>query len=425
MKATTNIIYCAIALFAVACFALPSAVEALNPPPDGAYPNFTTAEGQNALHSLSTGAANTALGAYSLFSNAAASYNTAVGAGALDLNSGDSNTAVGTAALLLNTIGFENTAIGTAALEFNDTSEQNTAAGAFALFSHTSNGGNTAIGANALFNDVDGELNTAIGSGALFSNVGGPFPGSFNTAVGATALYFNTGGDNNAVGAQALQSNTTGNDNIAIGVSSLAANTSGNANLAFGTFAGLQKNTGSYNIYIGNQMEGVAGESNACYIASIFGQTSANGIPVLINSANKLGTATSSKRFKEDIKPMAKTSEALFSLKPVTFRYKKEIDPAGLRQFGLVAEDVEKVNPDLVVRDQHGKVNSVRYEQINAMLLNEFLKEHRKIEEQRKDFEAALARQQKQIEALTAGLQKVSAELELKKAAPQTVLNNH
>jgi trimeric autotransporter adhesin len=158
---------------------------------------------------------------------------------------------------------------------------------------------------------------------------------------------------------------------------------------------------------------GVAGENNACYIASIFDQTSANGIPVLINSNHKLGTTTSSERFKEDIKPMSKTSETLFALNPVTFRYKKEIDSAGTSQFGLVAEDVEKVNPDLVVRDKDGKPYSVRYEAVNAMLLNEFLKEHRKVE-----------RLEKQVEALTAGLQRVSGQLELSKSAPQTVFND-
>jgi trimeric autotransporter adhesin len=179
-------------------------------------------------------------------------------------------------------------------------------------------------------------------------------------------------------------------------------------------------------------MIGIPGESNACYIASIFGQTSASGIPVLINSENKLGTTTSSKRFKEDIKPMGKTSETLFALNPVTFRYKKEIDSAGTSQFGLVAEDVEKMNPDLVVRDKEGKPYSVRYDQVNAMLLNEFLKEHRK-EELTKQFQAANAQHQRQIDALTAGLQKVSAQLaaaspsggglEASKPMPQAVNN--
>src|SRR5205823_14042538 len=143
-------------------------------------------------------------------------------------------------------------------------------------------------------------------------------------------------------------------------------------------------------------------------IASIFGQTASNGgTAVYVDASNKLGTLTSSKRFKEEIKPMDKASETLFALKPVCFRYKKEIDPAGTSQLGLVAEEVEKVNPDLVVRDKEGKPDSVRYDQVNAMLLNEFLKEHRKDEEQRKDFDATIARQQKQIDALTAGLLKV------------------
>ncbi len=163
--------------------------------------------------------------------------------------------------------------------------------------------------------------------------------------------------------------------------------------------------TGSSNVYIGAGMNGVAGESNACYIASIFGQTSASGMPVLINSNNKLGTATSSVRFKEDIKPMDNVSEALFALKPVTFRYKKEIDPAGISQLGLVAEDVDKVNPDLVVRDKAGKPYSVRYDQVNAMLLNEFLKEHRKMQEQDRKIQeqqTTIAQLKKEVETVVA-----------------------
>jgi hypothetical protein len=145
---------------------------------------------------------------------------------------------------------------------------------------------------------------------------------------------------------------------------------------------------------------------------------------VYVNSSGQLGTLPSSARFKHDIQSMDKASEVILALKPVTFHYKAEIDPREIPQFGLVAEDVEKVDPDLVTRDEQGKVYTVRYEAVNAMLLNEFIKEHRKVEQQRKDFEAALAQQQKQIEALTAGLQKVSAQLELNKTAPQTVLNS-
>ena len=382
------------------CFGLLSAVQAVSPAPDGGYPNFTTAEGQNALKDLTTGAANTALGAFSMFSTTTASFNTAVGAGALDLNTGDQNTAVGVAALLLNT-GMNNTAVGTAALELNETGSKNTANGAFALFNNVGADDNTATGYEALLSNATGAGNTAVGFLTLSGNIGG----SANTAVGN----------------QALLATTTGNGNVALG---------------FG--AGAQQTTGSDNVYIGTGMQGVAGESDACYIANIFGQTSASGIAVFVNSSGKLGTSTSSRRFKQDVKPMNESSEALFELTPVTFRYKKEIDPQGKSQFGLVAEDVEKVNPDLVVRDKDGKPYTVRYDAVNAMLLNEFLKEHKKVEEQQariaqlkstvaqqqKGLEARIAKQEEQIDVLTAGLQKVSAQLEASKPAPQVAENS-
>jgi trimeric autotransporter adhesin len=204
-------------------------------------------------------------------------------------------------------------------------------------------------------------------------------------------------------------------------------NTMGNLNVALGNGAGFNATTGSNNVFIGANVTGIPGESNACYIGSIFNQVSVSAVPVVINAANKLGTIVSSKRFKEDIKPLDKSSEVLLALRPVTFRYKKEIDPAGRSQSGLVAEDVEKVNPDLVIRDKEGKPYSVRYDQVNSMLLNEFLKEHKAFVEEQHNLEklqAIVARQQKQIEALTAGLQKVSAQLQTSKPAPQTVLNN-
>jgi hypothetical protein len=268
-------------------------------------------------------------------------------------------------------------------------------------------GGNTAEGQAALLSLTTGGFNTAIGYLSLRSNT----TNSFNTAVGAGTLLANTADENTATGAGALLSNTTGSNNTANGAFALFSNTTGFNNTAIGASAGANQTTGSNNVYIGAGMSGVAGEGFACYIANIFSQTSTTGIPVLVNAFGKLGTSTSSKRFKEAIKPMDKASEALLALKPVTFRYKKEIDPAAMQQFGLVAEEVEKVNPDLVVRDTEGKPYSVRYDQVNAMLLNEFLKEHRKVEQQHKDLEAALAQQQKQIEALAAGLQKVSAQL--------------
>jgi len=398
--------------FTLVCFALSRSAQAVVPPPDGGYPNFTTAEGDHALQHLTGGFGNTAIGTFSLFSVSNGNFNTAVGAGSLDLNNANSNTAVGAAALLFNTTGTENTAVGTAALEFNETSEQNTATGAFALFSHISGNGNTAHGWHALFSDTTGQLNTAIGIAALANDNNG-FNGSFNTAVGASALFANNGGDNTAVGATALTGNTSGNDNTAIGISALAATQTGDRNIAVGNFAGSGLTSGSDNIYIGANLSGAPSESNACYIKSIFGQTNNLGTAVFIDANHKLGTLTSSKRFKEDIKPVGTASELLFALHPVTFHYKKEIDPAGTPQFGLVAEEVENVNPDLVVRDKKGKPYSVRYEAVNAMLLNEFLKEHQTVQELKK-----------QVAELTAGLQKVSAQLELNKAESQTVLNN-
>jgi hypothetical protein len=456
--------------FKLACFALVQNAQAVSPPPDGGYPGGNTAEGQNALFNLTTGTYNTAVGLFSLRSNTTGKFNTAIGAGTLLVNTADQNTATGAGALLNNTTGGFNTANGAFALLNNTTGDGNTASGTNALQKNTTGGSNTATGEGALFSNTTGNGNTANGLGALLSNTTGnnntalgegallvntadqstaigyaalqsSTTGNGNTATGAQALENNTTGSNNmangfqalfsnttgslntANGLQALVFNTIGNGNTANGEGTLFSNTTGGGNTAIGSGAGFNQTTGSNNVYIGVEMSGVAGENNACYIASIFSQTSANGIPVLINSNNKLGTATSSKRFKEDIKPMDTASEALFALKPVCFRYKKEIDPVGISQLGLVAEDVEKVNPDLVVRDKEGKPYSVHYDQVNAMLLNEFLKEHRKVEQLTKDFESKLAEQQKQIEALTAGLQKVSAQLEASKPALQVVNN--
>jgi hypothetical protein len=418
LKATSPLLI-ALALLG---FALLPRAQAVIPPPDGGYPNFTTAAGDHALQALTSGVGNTAIGTFSLFSVTAGSFNTAVGAGALDLNTADSNTATGAAALLFNTTGTRNTANGTAALEFNDTGSNNTASGAFALFSNTTGNGNTANGAAALQNNTADE-NTAFGARALSVNTFG----FGNTAVGAAALLSNTGASvdtpnggpgsaNTAVGVSALSSNTAGAFNTAVGANALA-NSLGLGNIALGSGAGDNVTTASDVICIG---AGGANVSNSCFIGQIFGTTSSGGIGVFINSDGRLGTTTSSQRFKQDIEPMAKTSEALFALKPVTFRYKKAIDPQGTAQFVLVAEDVEAVNPDLVVRDKGGKAHSVRYDQVNAMLLNEFLKEHRHVQEQ----DATIARQQKQIDALTAGLRKVSAQVEMNRTAPQIVVSN-
>ena len=267
--------------------------------------------------------------------------------------------------------------------------------------------------------------NTAEGTQALFSNT----TGNANTATGVGALYKNTTGTGNtATGMAALGSNTTGFSNTAIGARALLSAT-GNYNVALGDSAGESLTTGDNNIDIGYNVFGVKGESNtirignsdirATYITGISGQTVVGGAAVFVDSSGKLGTMSASTRFSDEIKPMEKASEAILTLKPVTFRYKQEIDPRSIRQFGLIAEEVEKVDPDLVGRDEKGKVYSVRYDAVNAMLLNEFLKEHGKVEK----LETTVARQQKQIETLTADLQKVSAKLEASKPASQVVNN--
>jgi hypothetical protein len=504
MKTITNIIHPALAALVLACFALSPTVRAVDPPPDGGYPNFNTAEGEDALFNLSSGGYNTAIGFDALLSNTTGDFNTATGARAMQSNDigvsntatggdalprnteGSWNTANGTDALLFNTTGWFNTAIGGAALQNNTTASNNTAVGWLALANNTAED-NTAVGAYALTNNTTGEDNTAAGLSALYSNTTGSFntgtgfqalasntTGGWNTANGTNALVSNTTGDfNTAYGEGALSSNTTGGANTAIGEDALVSNTdsiwntatgtnalfynttgsfntatgagalfyntTGHNNVALGWVAGNLTTTGSYNIDIGNQ--GVAGESKtirigdvvatpypdgmhpahtATYIAGIMGRTSSRGTPVFINANGQLGTATSSARFKDAIKPMDKASEAILAFKPVTFHYKKELDPEGIPQFGLVAEDVERVNPDLVVRDAKGEVYTVRYEAVNAMLLNEFLKEHRTVQEQQKEIDALKA----ELKEQRAFIQKVSDKLELNRPAPQTVAND-
>jgi hypothetical protein len=463
-------------LVALPCFALSPTAQAVSPPPDGGCPNRNTAEGDFALFSAdvevgndntaigfstlysNVGSFNTAIGSEALFSNTFSHDNTATGSFALHTNTiGNENTATGATALLRNTIGNANTATGVAALQSNTTGEFNTATGVAALASNrtannnTANGygalsdntigsDNTALGFEALLNNTTGGANTATGSAALASNT----IGNNNTANGEAALFNNTIGNNNsATAVNALSNNTSGNNNTANGFEALFNNTTGNANTAYG-FRALRNTTGSRNIGLGGGAgsnlttgdnnivignSGFAADSNRIrigtigtqtdtFIAGIRGAAVQNGLPVVVGGQGKLGTLPSSVRFKEAIKPMDNASEAILALKPVTFRYKNQTN--SMPQFGLVAEDVAEVNPDLVVRDETGEIYTVRYEAVNAMLLNEFLKEHRKNEEQ----EARIARQQKQIEALTAGLQKVSAQLEASKPAPQVVENN-
>jgi trimeric autotransporter adhesin len=392
--------------------------QAISPAPDGCYPNFTTAEGCNALVSLTTGAANTAIGWYPLFENSTGSFNTAVGAGALDLNTADSNTAVGVAALLLNTSGRESTAIGTAALEFNDSGNFNTANGAFALFSNTASDQNTAVGYQALFSTGTG-LNTAVGYQALMANLGG----LENTAMGDQALLGNTGGNFNvAVGGAALLTNTTGNDNTAVGGGALN-DTTGSDNTAIGFQAGILATVGNGNVYVGAGMSGVASEANHTYVRNVNTTTVSGGNTDSVTvdlTTGLLGHLSSSRRYKENIKPMQEASKALFALNPVTFRYKKEIDQTQTLDYGLIAEEVAKVDPGLAIRDKDGQVESVRYSAINAMLLNEFLKEHKAfLEEQRKvqKLEAALDAVNQRLKQQEAKIEKVGAQIEMSKPA--------
>jgi hypothetical protein len=343
------------------------------------------------------------------------------------------NTAVGDSALISNTAGVDNTAIGFQALTNNTTGNENTATGWEALLTNTTGYQNTATGWAALFANTTGNNNTATGIGALTDNT----IGADNTATGADALGCNfSGSSNTATGYFALGSNSTGQANTAVGFSALGNNITGSSNIALGSDAGFNLGTGSNNIDIGNA--GVANESNKIrigtvgiqnhtFIAGIDGVPVPSGVGVIIGTDGKLGTIVSSARFKDKVKPMDKASEAILALKPVTFRYKHELDPDGIPQFGLVAEDVEKVNPALVARDEQGKPYTVRNEAVNAMLLNEFLKEHKaflkeqcKVEEQG----AMIAQQQRQIEALTATVQKVSAQLEVSKPVSQTIAKN-
>ena len=310
--------------------------------------------------------------------------NTFLGEDALLFNTGTLNTAVGFSALKENDNGIWNTAVGGFALT-NNTSSQNTAVGSFALQNNQTGQLNTAVGALAMQSNTTGVSNTALGWSALLSNQGG----NANTAAGIQALLGNTtGSSNTGFGANALVFNQNGNDNTALGTDALFNNTSGSSNIAIGESAGSALTTGKNNIDIGNT--GTAGESakirignkahKNTFIAGISGVTVAGGVDVVVDTSGHLGTITSSKRYKKAIKPMNHASDTLLSLKPVTFRYKKELDPNAIPEFGLVAEDVAKVDPDLVAYDDSGKPYSVRYEAVNAMLLNEFLKEHRKVE---------------------------------------------
>ena len=362
------------------CFALLPRAQAVGPDTDGNIPGSNNGEGIGVLVSRTAGVWNTG---------------------------------TGFEALNQLTVGNQNTATGLRALNSDINGGFNTATGVYSLFSNTSGFFNSATGAYSLANNISGTHNTANGYAALYRNTA-----DNNTATGFAALYHNTVGEaNNAFGDYALFYNTSGSLNVAVGNSALLSDTTGSFNIGLGHYAGSYITTASNVICIGTNGANV---SNSCFIGHIRGVTTANNnaIPVLIDSAGQLGTASSSRRFKKEIEPMNKVSESILALKPVTFHYKN--DNTNRSEFGLIAEEVAEVNPDLVVRDENGEIYTVRYDAVNAMLLNEFLIEHRKNEEQ----EATIAQQQKQIEALAAGLQKVNAQIGANKAAPQMVVNN-
>src|SRR6476659_2850470 len=422
LRSRSASILVALTLGAFALASVPTAFGVV-PPPDGSYPNGNTAEGGSALLDLTTGASNTAIGLDALSSD----------------TTGSNNTATGFAVLLNNTTSSNNTGNGFQALEFNMTGSNNTATGAAALQNNTAGSFNTGNGVDALFRNTIGNFNTADGFLTLSANTTGHFntangvaalqnntTGSTNTAAGTQALSKNiTGSNNTADGVNALFGNTTGNNNTANGEAALFRNTTGSSNIAVGVNAGSNLTIGNNNIHIGNV--GVAAEANTIrvgmqgtqtrtFIAGISGVAVA-GSAVVTNANGQLGIAASSERFKDEIKPMDKASEAILALQPVTFYYKKEIDPTRNSQFGLVAEDVEKVKPALVMRDEQGIHYGVRYDKVNAMLLNEFLKEHRRVENQSRE----ILEQRAMITELKMGMATVVAQLKEQSAQIQKV----
>ena len=292
---------------------------------------------------------------------------------------------------------------------------------------------NTATGASALENNTDAFNNTANGYQALIFND----DADNNTATGAFALSGNiSGSENTATGVTALNSNTTGDSNTAIGFSALFNNTTGFQNIGVGRAAGQNVVTANHVIAIGANALDI---SNSCFIGQIYTniqpQVGTDPDQVTINSNGRLGRANvSSRRYKHDIEPLHTASEAIYQLKPVSFRYHKQYDQTQTIAFGLIAEGVAEVNPDLVGRNREGQPESVRYEQINAMLLNEFLKEHRKGEEQDckiQEQETTIAELKSEIRNLAAmlnqqatELRKVSAQLQISNAAAQEIASN-
>src|SRR6266540_54778 len=402
-------------LSALVCFGLCQQVQSATDTPDpGAKPLSNTADGTNALLSLTSGLYNSAFGFDSLLSASNTSFNTGVGAGTLILNNGDPTAGEGV---------------------------QNTAVGAGALLSNTTGGSNTAVGVSALVTSTSGGANVAVGEGALLSSD----TGSANTAIGALAGVSYSADESSNICIGAGTTGSAGDDNtIRIGdnlpsggigvldggpaanfiVIGNGLNTQG---IVIGTLIGFG------NVSIGNGLQTTNGAST-CNIGGIFNQTPPAGShTVMVGPNNQLADATlSSRRFKKDIAPIDKISEGILALRPVTFHWKT--DNTNEPEFGLVAEEVAEVNLDWITSNPQGEISGVRYETIHILLLNEFLKEHKKVEEQQAniaELKSTVAQQQKGMEVLTAQLkeqaaqiQKVSAQLEVDKPATKVALGN-
>jgi trimeric autotransporter adhesin len=329
---------------------------------------------------------NTAVGAGALVSNTVGVGNEAFGGNALYRNTvGNENVADGYAALSYNTVGSYNIAIGSYALLLNTTGNYNAASGYKALYFNTTGNYNNAVGYTALENNTTGAYNSGIGAAALYLNT----TGAYNSAAGDFALYNNsTGGYNNAQGYGALIHNTTGFYNAAMGVYALYSNTVGNNNLAMGQLAGYYI-TGSNNIDIGSKGSGVdnavirigtPGVQTTSYIAGVSGVNVTGGATVVVNASGQLGVMSSSRRYKEDIRSMGDVSGRLLKLRPVTFRYKKADDNGQKpEQYGLIAEEVAQVMPELVVYNNKGQPETVAYQTLAPLLLNELQREHRQV----------------------------------------------
>jgi hypothetical protein len=408
-------------LSVLTCFVLLPQMQAardVGPQAPEVFVGSNTFDGDSALFNQTANTFNTAIGWESLFSQTTATAVTGLGAGTLVFNTADNNTAVGAAGLLFNTSGTLNVAVG-----------------GFSLLQNTTGDDNTAVGMQAFQNNVGGVTNAGLGVFAAQNSTS-----DFNVAVGGFSLRATTAGTRNtAVGAGAMESGDAGNDNTAVG--ELAGNNiSGNSNTCLGSSAGANQTNGEGGIYIGAQVPaGTPGEFEFIrigndtaftfpydtFIAGIYGRSAGpSPLTVMCGSDGKLSANASSRRFKHDIKPIDNASDAILALKPVSFRYNN--DSTDTPWFGLIAEDVAQVNENLIVRDKEGKPFGVRYDQVNAMLLNEFIKEHKKVEEQQASISQLKSEMQTMVAQLkeqAAQIQKVSAQLEVTKPAPQVVAN--